>query len=153
MEVGGLEVALGRIDEVGVDGEAVEVPRAIRELLDTGELAPGEAGVLGGRRVVEVVVGRREVFPERTLRGLELVGGEEALEQREALVADLVERGVGDTHLLRTLGQRAWLRPCGPRLARCSVSVALRLRLVECMVTDPVTPPDLIFGIDNSRVW
>ena len=47
VELGGLEVALGRIDEVGVDGEAVEVPRAVRELLDAGELAAGVAGVRG----------------------------------------------------------------------------------------------------------
>jgi hypothetical protein len=94
-----------------VDGEVVEVPRSVRELLDAGELACVEAGVVGGGRIGEVVLGRREVLPERILRSLELVGGEEALEQREALMADLVERGVGDAHLFWTLGH---VGGCGP---------------------------------------
>jgi hypothetical protein len=62
VEVGGLEVALGRIDEVGVDGEVVEVPRAVRELLDAGKLACVEAGVVGGGRIGEEVLGRRKCF-------------------------------------------------------------------------------------------
>ena len=39
-----LEVALGRVDEVGVHGQAVEVPRAVREFLDAGELARPRSG-------------------------------------------------------------------------------------------------------------
>jgi hypothetical protein len=62
--------------------------------------------VSGRRRVDEVLVGFREVLRERALRGLELVGGEETLEQREALVTDRVERGVGDAQLWSTLGHR-----------------------------------------------
>ena len=45
VELGRLEVALGHVDEVGVHGEAVEVPRAIGELVHAGELVAGQRAV------------------------------------------------------------------------------------------------------------
>ena len=70
MQLCRLEVALGRVHEVGVHGQAVQVPRAVRELLDAGELARRVAR--RGSGVGEVVVGPREVQPERLLGGGEL---------------------------------------------------------------------------------
>ena len=67
VEVGGAEVPLGGVDEVGVDGEAVEVPRPVREFLDAAELVTGVPRVPG--RIGEVLLGRREVQPERLLGG------------------------------------------------------------------------------------
>ena len=45
VELGRLEVALRHVDEVGMDGEAVEVPRAVRELEHAGELVAGQCAV------------------------------------------------------------------------------------------------------------
>ena len=96
MELGGLEVTLGQVHQIWMDGETIEVPRAVRELLDPGELARLVARVLFG--VVEVVLGLREVEPERISGRRELLSTQEALHEREAALAHLGEGGVGDPH-------------------------------------------------------
>ena len=48
MQLCRLQVALGRVDQVGVHGQPVEIPRAVRKLLHAGELARRVAGE--GRR-------------------------------------------------------------------------------------------------------
>jgi len=54
--------------------------------------------VLVARRVAEVVLGPREVQPERLLGRLQLVGREESFDQREAPLPHLVERPIRDPH-------------------------------------------------------
>src|SRR5581483_5848600 len=111
VEVGSVEVARRGIEEVGVDGEAVEVPGPIGKLLDAGELACRVAGVRV--RVGEVLLAARKMQGEGTLRRGELVGSEEALEQGEAALAHLIEGGVGDAH------RRAGYREGGLRCRAC----------------------------------
>jgi len=90
------EIALHGVDEIGVKRQAVEVPRSVRVLLDTGELAPGVVRKVG--RFGEIVVGLRKVQPQRLARRVQLVGGEKALDEGEPLVADLIESGVRNPH-------------------------------------------------------
>ena len=63
VEVHSSEIALGRVDQVGVEGEAVEVPRPVGELPDAGELVPGILGV--SRRIGEELIGIRKVEGQR----------------------------------------------------------------------------------------
>ena len=123
MELGRLQEPLRRVDEVRVDGQPVESPRAIRELLHAGELALGVAGE--PFPIGEVVLGTREVQRECLLRRGQLLGAEEALQQREAPLAHLGEGGVGNPHRSGTLCQRhpaiGPTPPCGaPTLTVCA---------------------------------
>ena len=89
MEIGGAEIALGGVEKIRMEGQPVEVPGAVGELLDPGELAPGQVGKVG--RIGEVVVGGREMKPEGLLRRLQLFGRQKSLHQGEAGVAYLIE--------------------------------------------------------------
>ena len=90
------EIALGGVDQIGMEGQSVEVPRPVRELLDAAELVTGVSGM--GGRIGEVLLGRREMQPQRLLRRPQLVGGEKPLDDGEPVIAHLVEIGVRDPH-------------------------------------------------------
>src|SRR5262249_30605379 len=105
MELGRLEEALGGVDQVGMECESVELPRAIGKLFDSRELALGELRV--ARRIGEVVLWTGKVQPERFLRRLELVGREEAFDQTEAARSHFVEGTVGHAHVLNLRGVHA----------------------------------------------
>ena len=96
MEVSRLQVALGDVYQIGVHGQAVEIPRAIRKLLHTGELTRPVAGKC--LAVGEVVLRAREVQPERFTGRGQLLVAQEPLHEREASLAHLGEGGVGDPH-------------------------------------------------------
>ena len=96
VEIRRLEVPLRRVDQVGVEGQSVELPRPVREFLDAGELV---SFVLGEpRRIGEVLLGLREVPPQRVSGGVELLGGEKVFDDGEPVTTDFFEVVVGDPH-------------------------------------------------------
>ncbi len=96
VELGGSEVTLGGVGQIGMDGKAIEVPRLVRKFFDTGELAGAVVGV--AVRVGEIVLRRREVEPERILRRFQFFGCQEPLHEGEPPVTYFLEHGVRHPH-------------------------------------------------------
>jgi hypothetical protein len=113
MQFGRPQIALGGVDEIGMEGQVVQVPRPVGELLDTGELAAAVVGV--ARRVGEVVLRSREVQPQGFLGRLQLVGSEESLDQGEPLFTHLVQSRIRQPHRLALYASGKTTAPWSPQ--------------------------------------
>ena len=101
LEVGRGAEALGGVDQIGMECEAVEFPRRERSEPEPGELVVHQPGVRLGVR--EVVVARREDLEEPGPGAGQFVGAEKALDDSESLRANLLECLVADVHVRSSL--------------------------------------------------
>ncbi len=91
-----LQEALRRVDEIGIDGEPVELPAVERKKLDAGELRFGVFRIGVGRG--EIVLGLGMDRPQRLARRGERIRVDEVLHHGEAAIPDLGEVLIGHAH-------------------------------------------------------
>ncbi len=142
MKFCGGEITLGGIDQIRVEDQTVKVPGPVRELLDTGELAPGVFGMAGG--VGEVLLGLREMQPEGLLRGPELVPRKKSLDEGKPPLPDLVETGIGHPHNFAQYASRRAIAPCAHRVRYDVNAYAARVRAIQFDMADDAFPASLV---------
>jgi len=125
LEVGRGAEAFCGVDQIGMEGEAVELPRRDGSEPEPGELVANQPGMRLGVR--GVVVARRKDLEQPGPCRSELVGVQQALDDGESLRANPLERLVADAHVVPPLSSPAPLRArCGS--ARVTHPVAAQRR-------------------------
>ena len=134
VDLRGLQEALGRIDQVGIDRHPVQRPGRVGEEPQSRELAAGEFRI--GARIGEILLGPRIDFPERVLgRGQgRLV--EEPLNHGEAAVEHLGQILVRNSHgpsEARASAGRNWeaQRACVLRSAARALAIRTKMHLED----------------------
>ena len=137
------EIALGGVDEIRVERQAVEVPGPVRELLDPGELARGVLGMGWlDRRSTPRASGSAATGPAAP--SCSSSGARKSLDEGEPPLADLVESGIRHPHSSAQYASRRHAAALAARSGALRTRTLPRVRAVQFDMADADFPASLV---------